>query len=333
MKNIKPLHGNVIIKLKETMNNRTESGLYKDTTFDVHAKMMITAQVVATPEVGDDQVIFEVNQGQPRSKEVEPIYIRGKDTRHNIKVDDRIYFHYLTLEDEKNLIVFKDGWYFYKVTIFNVFLSMRPNPKGTYFHKGESFSAHMHGQYVLGTPYWGEGWEEIEVEDGKTVGGKVNSFGLVTETKDIPLENCAVITDIGAGIKPYSRFQEVKVGDAVLLTPKCEFVNEVEGKERWVFTHTDIFAVMEKDGFIRPVCDNVLIKLKDREYKGKLEVDVTKLPLESEGTIVSMGEKADDELFEIGDSVKFFPKRSRVIDDKYAIVPQVNIMAVLKYSV
>lgn len=329
------MNGQVVIKLKETMNNRTESGLYKDTTFDVHGKMMIQAEVVAVADKGSEVVMFEIDPGQPKARRTglqgsEPVYVRNKDIKTDIRIGDRIYFHYLTLENEQNFLGMDGDYKLYKVQMQDVFLSMRPDPNGAYAFKGKLQTPHMHNQYVLGEPYWGTDWEEVEV-NGKMVGAKVAASGLITETKEDPVVDHAIINNIGFGIKPYSRYGEVQPGDVVVLSPKCEFVNEVDGKERWVFTHKDIFGILRSGGKIQPVCDNVLIKLKEREYEGNIEVDLTHLPLQNEGAIVSIGDQVDDVL-SVGDQVTFAPKRTRVIDDTYAIVAEADIMGVLKYS-
>ena len=342
MKNYKALNGQVFIRVKERMNDRTESGLYKDITFDVHAKMMIHAEVISVASGGTNEVMLQIDVGVPKPREHDGgltanNYVRNSDIKHDIRVGDKVYFHYLTLEDPHNFVTFDGEWQIFKVGVHDVFLSVRPDMFGDYVDKGVKTKLFLHNQYVVGTEYWGEGWEEVEIEDPVSkkitkIAGKTNSFGMVTETKDKPLTDHAIITDIGHGIKPYSRVKEVKKGDAVVLTPNCEFKNEIENQERWVFTHQDILAVLEK-GRIRPVADMVLIKLKDREYKGKLKVDVTKLPLNAEGKVMSVGRDVDGELLRKGVEVKFSSAGSRVIDDKYALVHDCNILGILNYAI
>lgn len=343
MKNLKALNGNVFIKLKHTMNDRTESGLYKDITFDVHGKMMIYAECIAVSEEGSDEVMLQIDVGVPKPKEADGSltvsnYVRNYEVKHDIRVGDRVYFHYLTLEDKHNFISYEHGYYTFKVPIQDVFLSVRPDLYGDYVNEGEKKKVHLHNQYALGKEYWGVGWEEVEIEDPISgvvtkIAGKTNSFGMVTETKDKPLEDMCIITDIGRGIKPYSRNKEVKKGDAVMLHTNCEFRNEIERQERWVFTHQDILAVIEDDGTIRPVSDMVLIKLREREYDGDLIVDVRKLPLNEDGEIVSVGRSVDDEFLSAGTEVKFASHGARVIDDTHVLVHDCNIMGILKFAI
>ena len=258
--------------------------------------------------------------------------------KHNIQEGDRVYFHYLTLEDPHNFIQYEQGYYIFKVPIHDIFLSVRPDLYGDYISNGERKRVHLHNQYVLGTEYWGTGWEQVEVPDPISgvvtkIAGKVNSFGMVTETKDKPLEDAAIITDIGKGIDPYSRHKEVKKGDAVILAPNCEFKNEIEHQERWVFTHQDILGKIEKDGNVRPVADMVKIKLRPRKYKGKLVVDETKLPLNNDGIIVDVGGSVDSILF-IGAEVKFASHGARVLDqEEHVLVHECNVIGILNYSI
>lgn len=327
---MRAINGNVIIKLQHTMNDRTESGLYKDTTFDRHGKMMIYAEAISVSQTGSDHVMLEVITGEPRSKEVEPVYVRNKEVKHDIRVGDRVYFHYLTLEDPQNYLKWEYKWGYYKVPIHDIFLSIRPDEFGDYESKGERFSAFMHNEYVMGKEYWGEGWTEVDV-GGKKVAGKINGLGLVTETKDMPMENYATITDIGRGIKPYQR-SEVEKGDVVLIVPHCEFKNEVERQERWIFTHQDILGKLV-NGKVFPVCDYILVKMKEREHVGKVVVDPNHLEYKNEGTIVEVGEKVDQELFEIGAEISFHPKGKRVLYDKtHVLVRECHVHAITKFA-
>lgn len=329
---MKAISGNVFIRIRSTMDDRTESGLFKDVTFNVHGKVMIFAEAISVSEKGSNEIMLEVTPGTPRSRDTKPHYIRNKHYKHDIQVGDRIYFHYLTLEDEGNLIERDgDGYWIYKVPIDAIFLSIRPHPDGLYMGNGIAQKAYMHNQYVLGTDYWGEGWEPVEV-DGKTIAGKFNSDGLVIETKDKPIKDHSVITDIRRGIDPYSRHKEVKPGDIVRLTPNCEFENKIENQERWVFTHEDIIAIIRGKDII-PVADYVLIKLKERAYEGDIIVDTEYLKLNNEGEILSSGAMVDDELLSAGTMVKFSMHRSSIIDKKYALVRESSIETLLINSI
>lgn len=332
MKNIKALNGTVIIRLKHTMQDQTPSGLYLDISYDRHGKMMISAECVEVSEKGSHQTMFELDRGAPRSKEIAPVYKINRDVKHNIIIGDIVYFHYLVLESTDNFLFVEGAWKYYKCQINDIFLSIRKHTGGGYWRKNIEYRVILHNEYVLGKKYFGEGWEQIAV-DGRDIAGKVDAkSGLVTELKGKPELNHATITDIGRGIDPYSRNKEVKPGDVALLKPKCEFVNEIENQERWIFTHSDIIAIYKKKDLV-PVCDYVLIKLRERTYEGKLEVDIEKLPLLDEGWVVSCGANADSELFAEGMEVKFFSHRATaVLDDTHALVQECNIMGILNYS-
>ena len=332
MKTIRPISGTVIIRLKYVMNDRTPSGIYKDISYDRHGKMMINAECMEVSERGSHEVEFEVDRGAPRSREIPQVFIRNYQVPHNIKIGDTIYFHYLILEAQSNFLWVDGDWKYYKLLVSDVFLSVRKHPDGGYWRDGVEYRAVMHNEYVLGVPYWGEGWDKVSVGE-KDIAGKIDSkSGLVTELKGKPETNYATMTNLGRGIPPYSRNKEVKPGMVVLLKPNCEFVNEIENQERWVFKHSDILAIKEGESFT-PVCDYVLIKLKERTYDGELTVDIDKLPLLDEGWVVSCGEQADKELFEKGVMVKFFSHRATdVLDKTHALVQECNIMGILSYS-
>jgi len=328
------MNGVVIIRLTHTMQDRTPSGIFKDITFDRHGKMMISAEVVAVSERGSNDIVWEIKEGAPRSKEKEPVYRYNRDVKHNIRVGDIVYFHYLTLENPHNYITYEAPYKYYKVSVNRVFCSMRPQIDGGYWFEGIEYAAYMHNDYVFGIEYFGSGWEEVEI-DGKKIGAKIKQIGdleLITETKSHPLLNRATITNIGHGIDPYSRFKEVKPGDNVVLKKDCEFINNIANQERWVFTHSDILGVLES-GTIRPVCDWLLLELKPREYHGKLEVDKTKLKLQDEGYVISCGKQVDQDLFVKGTEVKYERHKSDpVLNDTHVLVQECNIFGIMKYS-
>ena len=337
-KNLKAMNGTVIIKLQNVMQDRTPSGIYKDISYDKHGKMMINAEVVEVSDKGSREIMFELDRGAPRPRDHKgqadppPVYKYNYQVDHNVQIGDIIYFHYLILESNDNFMWIDGSWKYYKLKINDVFLSIRKHIDGAYFRKGVPYRTVLHNEYVLGKPYWGSDWEELEIGD-KKIAGKIDpKTGLVTELKGKPQENRTIITDIGQGIEPYSRNKEVKSGDVCLLKPNCEFVNEIENQERWVFTHSDILAKIKGETFI-PVCDMVLIKLKERTYDGNLEVDIDKLPLLDEGWVVSCGDAVDDTMFRAGIEVKFFSHRaSFVLEKTHVLVQECNIMGILNYS-
>jgi co-chaperonin GroES (HSP10) len=296
--------------------------------------MAINAEVVAVSETGSDNVELEIYQGQPRARDydgqfIDDEYVRNRQVKHSIRVGDIVYFHYLTLEDPHNYLKYEDGYHYFKVRIHDCFLSMRPDFFGEYKRNGVNLKTIMHNQYVLGKEYWGEGWEEVEV-DGKTIAGKVNSMGLVTETREEPLENHAIITDIGRGIDPYSRTPLIKPGDVVLLKPQCEFENEVEGEKRWVFTHIDIMAKVIPNAYYHPASDYVLIRVDEKKHVSPLEINKDYLEMPDTGIIWRMGvlAKHEEPGLEKGMHVKFFKKRAeKTLNPKYVLIRYQDILA------
>lgn len=329
-----PLNGTAIIKTKQLSQDRTESGLYKDTTFDVHGKMMICAEVVAIAEKGSNEVMFELDQGFPRSKEVERVYIRNKDVDHRIGRGDMVYFHYLTLEDPLNFIEYEHEWYYFKVPIHDIFLSIDETADGEYIKEGKNYSTRMHNEYVLGKEYWGEGWKSFTMtnpmsKQDQVVAGRENSLGIITEIKNDPEKDRATIACIGEGVAPYSRKNEIKAGDVVILKPNCEFENEIHNSKRWVFTHSDIVAKIIDEKTVVPVAEYFLVKVEREE---KVESSIIQLDrplvLKNEGTLISCGLSGNKRL--LGERVKFDSNGAiSVLDNEYAIVREGKIHSVL----
>ena len=325
--NIKPLNGHAIIKTKQVMDDVTEAGVYKDISFNKTANVTIHAEVIESSQRGDNEVIFEIVDGVPLSRERKrnPNYVRASQIGYDVRPKDIVFFHYLTLEDPSNFLTVEGEWKIFKVPLSSIFLSMRESVHGEFEHKGKKYTPIMHNQYVLGRPFWGWDWEQVDV-DGKMVGAKVNSFGLVTETKDKPIEDTVEIVAIGKGVKPYSRYGEVQKGDVTLLKKSSNFVNNIFGQDLWVFGHTDIIAIRDSETKIRPTGNYTKILLDERTYEGNLHVDVSKLKLNNRGVVKDTGALVD--VMQKDMYVQFDSKRAKAWEQTYAFVEEHDIYGV-----
>lgn len=130
-----------------------------------------------------------------------------------IKIGDKVYFHYLGKRDE----VFEKEFI---VDYFNILCLVRD---------GEIRPV---GDWALFEPYFEDEVQEIDLSEFEIVGlpvlGKkkvvMSKSGLVTTTKPKP-------SAISARVCYIEGHDQVSSGDLVLLTPKFEFKNTIEGKE------------------------------------------------------------------------------------------------------
>lgn len=284
--NIKPKNGYVILEVDKIVDDQTESGIYKDISFDRHGKTTIHAKVVAVPETGSNTVIHEIHEGFPRySKHAQSgkdrKYVTNKSLPVTIKVGDIAYFHYLTVEDPNNCVGRSNGKFLYKVDLNDIFCSVRD---------GDII---MHNGYVLGNRYYGEGWKEVEV-DGKMVAVQETESGIVASVQNEPLINHIEIVSIGRyPIGDEDRSKEVKSGHIVVTRDDCEFVNTIEGTDYYVFQHRDIWGILKGESVI-PVANTVMIRHSEKMHEGKIFVDPAYLKTPQEGIVVSRGANASD---------------------------------------
>jgi len=296
------MNGWAVIKVDGVWDEKTKGGIYKDITFDKHAKVVIKGEVLSVPKVGSNEVIGEYKYRFPPVHGDEDNFIRNRDIPVTIKKGDTVYFHYLTLEDPNNFLGSTKGGLLYKVAVNYIFCSLR----------GDNII--MHNGYVLGKPYYGEGWEEVMV-DGKVVAGKVSPTGLITETKDKPLDNVAKISVIGNAVRvrgrdklPLNR-ERVKPGSIALLMPNCDFENEIEGEAYWVFQQKDIVATLRGEA-MQPEGDYIMVSPRYKEHKGKIYVEKEYMGLSDEGEIEDVGELVE-EFLKTGMDIKYALKRHR----------------------
>lgn len=296
------MNGWVLIEVETVWDEKTKSGIYKDLTFDKHAKVVIKGTVLSVPKKGNEEVIGEYNYKFPPDNSDTSNFIRNSHLPVTVEKGDTVYFHYLTLEDPNNFLGFTKNGHMYKVALNYVFCSVR---------EGKII---MHNGYVLGKPYFGEGWEEVEV-DGVIIAGKVSPSGLISETKDKPLDNVCKISVIGKAVQvrgrdklPLNR-ERVEAGSIAMLMPNSEFENEIEGEAYWVFQQKDIVATLRGEE-LRPEGDYVMVSPKYKEHKGKIHVKKEYMGMSDEGEIEDVGELVDEYLM-TGAKIKYALKRHR----------------------
>lgn len=146
----------------------------------------------------------------PTSK---PVTEHGVPIQEKVKVNDIIYFHYLTTTDETNCIY---GNY-YKVPYYWIFCSVRDSV------------IQPVGGWTLLEKYVEEKYDTVEVE-GKRMEAVVSKSGLVTGLFKKPSQKYATVCYIG---KPTgdSIPLDITKGDKVILEKNSNFENEIEGKK------------------------------------------------------------------------------------------------------
>lgn len=308
---MKATNGNVFVTVEKLVDDVTPGGVFKDIRFNKHGKVTICGRVVAVPDLGNDEVLYEEFDGLPYHKTDRARFHRAFEYPCTGKEGDIAYFHYLTLEQTHNHIFTESGEIIYRVPLADVFCWIR---------EGKII---MNFNWVLGTPFFGEGVEDVGGAMGKTKVIEGVSVPLVTEVVFKPQVDMAFINHIGPGI--YSQ-REVNEDDLCFLTPSCEFENEIEGVKYWTFKHEDVIACVKGDDVL-PVNDYCLIQTDRSALKSKIIVDERLLPSSNTGTFVLGGTETKE--FERGDRVAFAKKDIRVMMVNLVIMKKGNIVCKL----
>lgn len=307
---MKAANGNVLITVDKLVDDQTSGGIFKDVRFNKHAKMTISGTVIAVPEWGNNEVLYQDFDGLPQNKIDAPRFHRASEFSCTGKVGDKCYFHYLTLEIVGNAILTETGEQIYRVPVSDVFCWVRD---------GEII---MNFNWVLGIPYFGEGIQDLGGVKAKTKIVEGMDQPLVTEVVFKPQVDMAILKHIGPGIYEQRAIDKETL---CLLTPSSEFENEIEGVKYWTFKHEDIIAIRQGDQ-VNPAADYCLVQT-DRSITKKVIVDERYLASAFTGTFVQGGERVEG--YKRGDRVAYAKKDVKIMMVNLMLMKAGNIQATL----
>lgn len=179
-----------------------------------------------------------------------PSYVTIYDQDIEVRPGDKVYFHYLGYSED-NKIKEDDVWKYYKI------------PFGTIFCIVRDGEIKMMNGNVFVSPYYGDGYEEIEV-DGRPVWGRFfEETQIVESITESPEYLQGIVSHIGNNVGWNSR-QTVCRGDRIIFTPankigKDDVKDKVEGEEYFTMSQWDIMAKVVYDEVV-PVGDYVMIR-------------------------------------------------------------------------
>lgn len=200
----------VIVEVEEALDSTYKHGsleVHIDPLFNPTHYARIYGKVVAVPE------------GKCYNDE-------GIEVEKEVQVGDKIYFHYLTTNNEDNCIY---GNY-YKVPYCWIFCRVVDNsilPVGGWT---------LCSEIVLEE----DEFKTIEVE-GRKISGIMSQSGLVTSVYKKPSIKYATLQYIG---KPLKDFGELGInsGDRVVLANNSNFKNKIEGIDYFTVRQSDILG-------------------------------------------------------------------------------------------
>lgn len=298
--------------------------LILDTSFDKLKHARISGEVVAVPDCLRDpgMIYYENSPGSPRPATYrshekvlrmmaslsaigrdkagslyrpvlfEPDYetICGKEVE--VRIGDKIWFHYLCISDNNYIGRADDGMKMYKVYYDQIF--GRKSTDGIVMMNG----------YVMVKPFFGDDFKEVEC-DGKKINAKTEVLAgveIVTETVEKPKYLHGILYNIGKPVGKDTRLTCHK-GDHIVFTPSSEFTNKIEGDEYYIMRQWDIMAKDTVDGYV-PVGNYVSIVPDTYKHKGLIILLEDYYPIANTGVVKCLGENAGEEIRE-GDRVGY----------------------------
>lgn len=150
----------------------------------------------------------------------------GIEIETDVRVGDKVYFHYLATFDE-NACIFGN---YYRVPYCWIFCVVRGNdilPIG-----GWTFC-----EKVVDDE---DEFESIEV-GGQRISAKQNSSGLVTDIQKKDSVKYAILKHIGKPLKNVEPL-DVQVGEKVVIEKNTNFENVIEGKTYYTIRQSDILG-------------------------------------------------------------------------------------------
>lgn len=200
----------LVVEVESAYNDTVEYGsitLHIDPLFKPTEHAMIYGRVVAVP------------RGKCYSEE-------GVEIDPIVRVGDKIYFHYLTTNDEANCIY---GNY-YRLPYFWAFCIVRNGriiPVGAWTLCEEIFEEE--GKFT-----------KVEVSS-QTIDAIVSASGIVTGIKKQSSTKYAKLKYIGELLSDQKTL-DVSPNDVVVLAPNSNFKNEIEGKTYYTVRQSDILG-------------------------------------------------------------------------------------------
>jgi len=200
----------VIVEVEESLDSTYKHGsleVHIDPLFNPTHYARIYGRVIAVP------------QGKCYNDE-------GVEVEQEVQVGDKIYFHYLTTNNEENCLY---GNY-YRVPYCWIFCRVvddRILPVGGWT---------LCSEVVLEE----DEFETIEV-NGKKINGIMSQSGLVTSVYKKPSTKYATLEYIGKPIKDFGDLG-INSGDRVVLANNSNFKNKIEGFDYFTVRQSDILG-------------------------------------------------------------------------------------------
>jgi co-chaperonin GroES (HSP10) len=293
----------------------SETSILADTRFNNHEKMNIAGVVKVGTDAPDTNPVEDADRIMPRCHHYPQGYMGGGVFPVDIRPGDRIWCHYLCLEDMSSANRVHDGSWEVNLQVSDIFCIKRD---------GRMI---MNQNWCIGK----------EVKESDLV--LVDAIGDKKEPEMTPAKGIQMIK--GFNVKSYvdeaiitqidsCRYRgvhdEVKQNDRVYLAKDSAFPNVIDNKQALLVRQVDIIAIWHKDpAQVRPVGENHLIEVDPLEYKSTVihHTVITKAP--EYGTIIASGKACKNG--KPGDKIMFTRRWTRLLNKNYWLIDDSEIQA------
>jgi len=244
---IKAFQNYVVFKTTSLSNEKVKykgMELIRDTSYNPKEHTNISGEVVSVPvRLSSTLPISQVSKGLPSYHGASPyIYRWLSDIEQQVKVGDKIFFHFNTIVPQN--IVQVDGerenrtWYI-KCRYDQIYCAVRNE------------EIIMIGGYCLVDPDF-QTWEDISIptysnllgEDGKPL-LKPKEQWIVTKTAPTYKYLLGFVRHVGSPVR--GDRTEVKVGQKILYQKNADFMINVEGKDYFLIHQRHIYGRFEEE--------------------------------------------------------------------------------------
>lgn len=222
-----------------------------DPSWDPQIHVKIQATVVAIPTKLSKRPIAQVTKGHPKYNMISPFkYKHMDDIEQEIKVGDRVYFHFnMLLSDGKNLISEKER--LYKISYNSIICAVRPSEEEEGYDE-----VVMIGGYCLIEPDL-ESWEETLIPVAEVVNGKVleDKYGnpilkpkdqwIIRKIQPEAKYLRGTVINVGSPLKGDD--DTLREGDKIMYRPNADWQMNIEGHKFFCIQQRHILASVLED--------------------------------------------------------------------------------------
>ncbi len=220
-----------------------------DTSYDPQVHVKVTGKVVAIPNKLGNAPISQETCGLPQRESGKRYrYKRRKDIKPEVKIGDRIYFHFNTLlSDNKNLLDEKKQ--IYKIAYENILCAVRDFKEDV--SKENLSEIIMIGGYTMIEPDY-ETWEETRIPIPEIINGEVvvdKEGNPVMKPKDLWLiakmkPEIRYLTGymVNVGTPLNGDKNEMSIGDKIIYRRDADWPVTIEGEKYFIIRQRHILC-------------------------------------------------------------------------------------------